>query len=106
MKYKVYYFKLDENTAHEFVHMHLSESRINVTSDKYDYVAEVEAENAQDIFIMLNNDEITKEPQLANLRSMMVGDIVIDSNNKGYICRPIGWQEFEPELCGFSLSGK
>ena len=58
----------------------------------YVQVAEVEAENEEEVFHKMNIDV----PYLLNIRSMCSGDFVIDEFGNGKFCLSIGWVDFKP----------
>jgi hypothetical protein len=93
--------------ADEFIKLHLMDNVTQPNPEHYEFVTEVIAKNHEEVFKQFQDiDNPLKTTIHIDYRSMTVGDILIDEYGKGYLCRPLGWQEFDPTLSGFALSGK
>jgi calcineurin-like phosphoesterase len=62
--------------------------------EEYQEVAEVEAENQEDVFTMTNHDEWHKEDGVKvcvdSVRPTNVHDVVV-GRGKNYLCQRVGW---------------
>jgi hypothetical protein len=67
--------------------------------NNYEVVAIVESETIDSVFHLTNNidDSWTKNKEVCavrpSIRSTSVGDVVVDSNGKRFLCMSAGWKE-------------
>lgn len=107
MKCSLYYLRLQDLTARQAVVLMIgTEYQVKPNPMNYDYISTTEVKNLQEIFLKYQNIDAPHGMVHSGpgLRSMMSGDVLIDyDNNKGYVCRPFGWLEFNPEVLGFTI---
>lgn len=82
MRYTVYY-------APE-LRLHLTTPKV-VDLDGMQRVAQVEADDLEDLFRKMNDVDGTELPVAIGVRSLSVGDVAVDEHGNGYFCAMVGW---------------
>jgi hypothetical protein len=65
----------------------------SVDASKFIEVAQVEGDSPDDIFCKMNVVDGTEIPVKLHVRSMSVGDVLINGDGKAFICCSLGWKE-------------
>lgn len=87
MKYEVYY---NQNTRDAYF------MKPAFSKEVHSKVAELEADNVEEVFRRMNvvdGDPEYELPIKLEIRSMMVGDVVIDENGDKLFCAKFGWEK-------------
>jgi len=69
--------------------------------EDYELAAEVEAEDLEVAFFLTNSIDHSwhknegAKPTGASARSTSTGDVVVDDNDKAWMCEMVGWRELE-----------
>ena len=62
--------------------------------DSFQFVTKVEAFTLDELFREMNVVDGSEVPAKLKIRSMMVGDVVLDiASEKGWVCDMIGWKD-------------
>ena len=63
--------------------------------DMYSKVAVIKADNLEQVFRIGNMGPESAITRLAGMKSVSVGDVVVDRYGDAYVCATFGWQEVE-----------
>ena len=63
--------------------------------DMYSKVAVIKADNLEQIYVIGNIGPESAITRLARMKSVSVGDVVVDRYGDAYVCATFGWQEIE-----------
>lgn len=66
-----------------------------IAKTDYDEITKIEAESLGAAFRLMNVVDGDELPTKLKVRSLSVGDIVVDANGKASLCAPIGWIKVE-----------
>jgi hypothetical protein len=73
-------------------HFWVDDSVESVDASKFIEVAQVEGDSLDDIFCKMNVVDGTELPVKLHVRSMSVGDVLIDAEGLASICCSLGWK--------------
>jgi len=67
------------------------------TIDKsgYEEITIIDAKSLSDVFKLMNVVDGDELPTQLMVRSLSVGDIVVEANGKASLCAPMGWTKVE-----------
>ena len=63
--------------------------------DMYSKVAVIKADNLEQVYAIGNIGPESAITRLARMKSVSVGDVVVDRYGAAYVCATFGWQEVE-----------
>jgi hypothetical protein len=90
--YRVFYNQSNEFKSFTTLH----KTKVDIMNDIYKEVATVETETIETLFREMNVVDGTELPVKLKIRSLSVGDIVLDvAAEKCWYCSPIGWTELD-----------
>jgi hypothetical protein len=111
MKYDLYQIRLtDEQIAEvnasagetpefykKYISLTISPTSLKVfdARDMYSKVAVIEADNLEQVFRIGNMGPESAITRLAGMKSVSVGDVVVDRYGAAYVCATFGWNEVE-----------
>lgn len=109
MKYDLYQIRLTDEQIDEvnsgetpefyqkYLGITMSPTALKVLDarDMYSKVAEIKADNLEDVFTIGNIGPESAITRLARMKSVSVGDVVVDQYGAAYVCATFGWQEVE-----------
>ena len=98
MKYNIYQFQVtDDNTEMWFKVSGLHPSVENIMSARKEYVkvSVIEADNIDQAFEIGNIGPESAIERLHKMRSVSVGDVVVDEDGDAYLCDSFGWKKIK-----------
>jgi hypothetical protein len=109
MKYDLYQIHLTDEQIDEvnagknpdfyqkYVGITMSPDALNVLDvrDMYSKVAVIEADNLEQVYAIGNIGPESAITRLARMKSVSVGDVVVDRYGAAYVCATFGWSEVE-----------
>ena len=69
--------------------------KVLAARDMYSKVAVIKADNLEQVFRIGNMGPESAITRLAGMKSVSVGDVVVDTYGDAYVCGSWGWQEVE-----------
>ena len=115
MKYDVYQIQLTNEQIAEinnsknqpdFYNKYMSATtfpdveKVMTARDMYSKVAVIKADNLEQVFGIGNMGPESAITRLAGMKSVSVGDVVVDRYGAAYVCATFGWNEVEGFMGG------